>query len=447
MSSLTSSNPHNWGYASARDKFISGAARPGKYSSDSGAAARPPGPPGPPATVTEGEVEEWAAFVKQQGVKRVLCLLTGSELLSYNEGGLLAFFTSHFDDVVTVSDLYVQGAGDRVLAALQAAEDANEQCVVHCSAGQGRTGVCLALWLHKRYKMTIVDAVAEVTSYAEQCGSVRRPTVTAVQRVLGKDSDNNDDGSSSKANSTDTTHTARPPISGESSSSSRGSQSNRQVPPEGVPPITARGAHTPRLLLNGAYGEKMNGASGQEETPRSSRPLPKPRIAFVQTGGTIDKEYPQSTHGYAFEIAGDCPAARRVLKDASHVPLGFHAEFHEVCRKDSTELEDRDRAKLASTLANDVATNKIIVTHGSDTMIETAEFLSRDHRLVEKTIVLTGSMRPQKFRDTDAAFNIGVAVGSVHVLPAGVYVAMGGAVISHERCRRDMKTGAFVAVP
>jgi len=87
------------------------------------------------------------------------------------------------------------------------------------------------------------------------------------------------------------------------------------------------------------------------------------------------------------------------------------------------------------------------VTHGSDTMIETAEFLSRDPRMSERTIVLTGSMRPQKFRDTDASFNIGVAVGSVHVLSPGVYIAMCGIVISHERCRRDMKTGAFVAVP
>ena len=130
------------------------------------------------------------------------------------------------------------------------------------------------------------------------------------------------------------------------------------------------------------------------------------------------------------------------------MPLGFHTEFHEVCRKDSTELTNQDRALLVSTLVNDVVrTDRIIITHGSDTIIETADFISRDDRLKNKTIVLTGSMRPQKFRDTDAAFNIGVAVGAVHILPPGVYVAMCGAVISHERCRRDMKTGAFVAVP
>ena len=434
MSALISSNPHNWSFCSNRDTFVSGAARPGKINAS---LPRPPNTaPGPPTTVTEGEVEEWASFLKKQGVTRILCLLTGSELLAYEEGGLLAFFTSHFDDVVAVSDLYVPGASDRVYAALKSAEDAKEHCVVHCSAGQGRTGVCLALWLHRRYNLSIAEAVLEVSSYAGQCGAIRRPTIDAVQRILGKDEGTttlHTATSSSKTNTDTNTNNV-----------GNNSARSRNIPPEGIPPVTARGAHTPRLPLN-SYGGKTE--QQEQETPRSSRPLPKPRIAFVQTGGTIDKEYPQSTKGYAFEIAGDCPAARRVLKDASHVPLGFHTEFHEVCRKDSTELTDEDRAKLASTLANNVGTDRIIVTHGSDTMIETAEFLSRDIRLTKKTIVLTGSMRPQKFRDTDAAFNIGVAVGSVHVLPAGVYIAMCGAVISHERCRRDMKTGAFVAVP
>jgi L-asparaginase len=289
------------------------------------------------------------------------------------------------------------------------------------------------LWLHKKYNLSVQEAVTEVITYSNSTGAVRRPTTDAVLRILGKVANGGSGGSKQAA-------PQRPPP---------------QLAPEGIPPKSARGAHTPRLP--GSYGSKSssgnngnNGNNGDESifTPRSSRPLPKPRIAFVQTGGTIDKEYPQSTKGYAFEIAGDCPAVRRVLKDASHVPLGFHTEFHEVCRKDSTELTNQDRALLVSTLVNDVVrTDRIIITHGSDTIIETADFISRDDRLKNKTIVLTGSMRPQKFRDTDAAFNIGVAVGAVHILPPGVYVAMCGAVISHERCRRDMKTGAFVAVP
>jgi L-asparaginase len=125
----------------------------------------------------------------------------------------------------------------------------------------------------------------------------------------------------------------------------------------------------------------------------------------------------------------------------------MHVEYHTVCTKDSTEITDEDRAELARALSEDVATNRVVVTHGTDTMIETGNFLARDPRLADVVIVLTGSMRPQKFRDTDAAFNIGVAVGAVHVLSPGVFICMGGCVISHERCRRDMKSGAFVAVP
>ena len=445
---------HNWCFASSRDRFVSGAACPGNAS----ASARPPRPGSPSAAssvrppsgdrdgrVSEADVEEWAAFMKSKGVSRVVCLLTGSELLSYDEGGLLAFLDRHFTRVVAVPDISGPSSRSQLLDALREAEEAGDHVVVHCSAGIARTGIVLALWLHHRYGVPVQDAVNEVTTHAAEHGATRKPASSGVLRILGK--------------SEGATASGLPPRRGGSLSarsgssvsskmaSDSGSLTSRRVPPEGVPPMTARGFHTPRMNGFMSVAPSNSSSSAITPTPRSSRPLPKPRVAFVQTGGTIDKEYPKSTGGYAFEIAADCPAARRVIADASHVPLGMHVEYHTACTKDSTEITDEDRAELARVLSEDVATNRVVVTHGTDTMIDTGSFLARDPRLNDMVIVLTGSMRPQKFRDTDAAFNIGVAVGAVHVLTPGVFVCMGGCVISHERCRRDMKTGAFVAVP
>jgi L-asparaginase len=171
--------------------------------------------------------------------------------------------------------------------------------------------------------------------------------------------------------------------------------------------------------------------------------VPRPRITFIQTGGTIDKDYPRSTMGYAFEIAD--AATERIIADVSHVPLGIDVDFQTACRKDSTELTREDRETIAN-LCNNVPSDKIVITHGTDTMIETANFLSADTRLSGKTVVLTGSMRPQRFRESDAPFNVGIAVGAVQVLPPGCYVAMGGAVFPHEQCRRDLESGAFLAL-
>lgn len=443
--------PHNWSFASSRDRIISGAARPGNASIS---APRPPrpgtdagngsGPPPAKTSVSEAEVEEWAAYMKEQGVQRVLCLLTGSELLCYEEGGLLAFLTRHFNDVRTVSDIAGPESKAQIIQALTDASDAGEHCVVHCSAGIARTGICLALWLQHRYGVPVQEAVDEVISFAAEKGANRKPTMAAVLRLLGEKGSGVPPrrAGSLSARAASSTYASKMEGANES-----GSLTSRRVPPEGIPPLTARGFHTPRY---NSFMGNINSSSSTgtaSATPRSSRPLPKPRVAFVQTGGTIDKEYPKSTGGYAFEIVSGCPAARRVIADASHVPLGMHVEYHTVCTKDSTEMKDEDRAELARALAEDVATNRVIVTHGTDTMIETGNFLSRDPRLADTVIVITGAMRPQKFRDTDAAFNIGVAVGAVHVLEPGVFICMGGCVISHERCRRDMKTGAFVAVP
>jgi L-asparaginase len=147
------------------------------------------------------------------------------------------------------------------------------------------------------------------------------------------------------------------------------------------------------------------------------------KITFLQTGGTIDKDYPagDNNHGYAFEIT--TPAVRRILEKLD--PLECEYEIVECLKKDSLDITDNDRAKIASTCKS-IPDECIVITHGTDTIRETAESLAslKD----AKTIVLTGAMKPERFKDSDADFNLGLAVGAVSTLENGVYIALNGVI-------------------
>lgn len=168
-------------------------------------------------------------------------------------------------------------------------------------------------------------------------------------------------------------------------------------------------------------------------TPRLDSKL---HVTFIQTGGTIDKDYPRSKGGYAFEITE--PAVERVL---ANVDASFTYDVVTVCKKDSTEMTDEDRDKLIDTIEKSEC-QRFIVTHGSDTLIETAKFLERGGLSVGKVVVLAAAMRPEHFRNSDAHFNVGVAMGAVNVLWSGVYVAMGGRVVEASRATRT-RDGQF----
>ncbi|MBI5218508.1 MAG: asparaginase [Bacteroidia bacterium] len=159
------------------------------------------------------------------------------------------------------------------------------------------------------------------------------------------------------------------------------------------------------------------------------------KILFIQTGGTIDKDYPKTKHGFAFEITE--PAVSRIL---SRVSPGFQFEILTLLRKDSMYLTNEDRCEIYKS-CNEAETDKIVITHGTDTMIETAEILSD---IKGKAIVLTGAFRPERFKNSDADFNIGVAVGALNVLSEGVYIAMNGRVYPHNKVGRDSATGEFI---
>jgi L-asparaginase len=158
------------------------------------------------------------------------------------------------------------------------------------------------------------------------------------------------------------------------------------------------------------------------------------KILFIQTGGTIDKDYPKTTKGYAFEI--DEPAVKRILEK---IKPDFNYEILPLMRKDSLDITNNDRKKILQSCI-EADTDKIIITHGTDTMIESAKFLSS---IKNKSIVLTGAVKPERFKDSDAEFNLGVAIGAVNELKNGIYIAMNGRIIPAGNIQRDNLTGKF----
>ncbi len=138
-------------------------------------------------------------------------------------------------------------------------------------------------------------------------------------------------------------------------------------------------------------------------------------IKIFTTGGTIDKTYFDQKSAYQ---VGE-PQASGVLERANVV---VDYEVVSIMQKDSLDMIDADREKIKKAIVSEPA-DRIIVTHGTDTMIKTAKFLQH---IPNKTIVLTGSMYPAQYRDSDAVFNLGCAVVGVQILGPGVYIAMNG---------------------
>ncbi|MBL7057901.1 asparaginase [Patescibacteria group bacterium] len=143
------------------------------------------------------------------------------------------------------------------------------------------------------------------------------------------------------------------------------------------------------------------------------------KIIFLQTGGTIDKDYKanKKNHGYNFEIHK--PAVKFILHA---LKPKFKYKILTVCKKDSLYLTDNDRQRILHQCQK-IKAKKIIITHGTDTFKKTAEQLSQ---ITDKAIILTGAMVPARFVDTDAIFNIGVAIGAINNIKNGVYISIGG---------------------
>ncbi|GGY58528.1 asparaginase domain-containing protein [Marinobacter zhanjiangensis] len=155
-------------------------------------------------------------------------------------------------------------------------------------------------------------------------------------------------------------------------------------------------------------------------------------IHVFTTGGTIDKIY----HDANSEFAVGDSLLPELLTEAN-VTLPWRVTG--LQRKDSLELTDVDRQQMRDAVAA-CPEERIIITHGTDTMAESADALDG---IAGKTIVLFGAMQPARMRHSDAVFNLGFAVAAVGLLPPGVYVAMNGEVFEAGRVRKNLKAGRF----
>lgn len=158
-------------------------------------------------------------------------------------------------------------------------------------------------------------------------------------------------------------------------------------------------------------------------------------ILVLTTGGTIDKAYFDALSEYQIVDSG----IPDLLKEA-RVALPFRVV--ELMRKDSLEMSEADRALIASA-AREAPERRIVVTHGTDTMTETAKVLAE--AVPGKTVVLTGALSPARFAETDAHFNLGMAFATAQVAAPGVWIAMSGQVFDGLKVRKDREAGKFVA--
>jgi L-asparaginase len=156
------------------------------------------------------------------------------------------------------------------------------------------------------------------------------------------------------------------------------------------------------------------------------------KLLIITTGGTIDKIYFDDKSDYQ---VGE-PQISQILH-AMHVAFDF--EVSALMRRDSLHLDDSDRKLIRDAIAASDA-GHVLITHGTDTMVETAAMLQD---IQDKTIVLTGALNPARFRDSDAVFNIGCAVGAAQSLPPGVYIAMNGKVWDPKKVRKNRRQNRF----
>lgn len=159
-------------------------------------------------------------------------------------------------------------------------------------------------------------------------------------------------------------------------------------------------------------------------------------IRIIITGGTFDKRYDELRGELTFKTS-HLPEILATVRVTTQVNL----EINELV--DSLQMREEDRLRIADACEAS-REERILITHGTDTMCETAAVIGR--RCLGRTIVLTGAMVPYAFAGSDAVFNLGCAFGAVQSLPHGTYIAMNGRVFTWDDVRKDRERGVFVTL-
>lgn len=164
------------------------------------------------------------------------------------------------------------------------------------------------------------------------------------------------------------------------------------------------------------------------------------KIHVVITGGTIDSVWDGKQDTIVVAEQSIVPEYLKAVK------LYDELEFSQVCMKDSRALTAEDRAKILETIENSAAT-KVIVTHGTYTMPDTAKFIEANLKRKDQVIIFTGSMTPLKgFEFSDAPFNLGYTLAKVQELKPGVYLVMNGRTFTQDEVIKDLSEGKFSSI-
>lgn len=162
-------------------------------------------------------------------------------------------------------------------------------------------------------------------------------------------------------------------------------------------------------------------------------------LQVIATGGTIDKFY-----SLAGELEIGPPATKWLLAQGRAVGV---KRIIPIIGKDSLDFTDNDRLLIAETVSH-ITDRNIVITHGTDTIAQTANYLAQSGVVSrETTLVLTGAIQPAVMRESDALFNLGSAITAVQILPPGIFIVMNGQIFPAGQVSKDAETGVFQQKP